>query len=73
MNSAFEKWLQGWVYGLIKNIDIKESVGVKRQQESMGVEIMKWKTEHIKQRKTTSVLLSSDFGGKNHKGKCQEK
>lgn len=34
----------------------------------MGVEIMKWKTEHIKQRKTTSVLLSSDFGGKNHKG-----
>lgn len=31
MNSAFEKWLKGWVYGLIKNIDIKESVGVKRQ------------------------------------------
>lgn len=70
MNSAFEKWLKGWVYGLIKNIDIKESVGVKR----MGVEIMKWNAEHIKQRKTTSVLLSSDLGGGgNHKGKCQEK
>lgn len=30
MNSVFEKLLKGWVYGLIKNIDIKEFVGVKR-------------------------------------------